>query len=81
MVWYSHLSTVSLELSTVCHDLHFSKVDETEVDVFQEFPCFLYDPVNTGNSQPFLNSAWTSGSSWFTTKMKSSMQDSKHDLN
>ena len=27
----------------------FSVVDETEVDVFLEFPCFLYDPVNIGN--------------------------------
>ena len=27
----------------------FSIVDETEVDVFLEFPCFLYDPVNVGN--------------------------------
>ena len=22
---------------------------ETEVDVFLEFPCFLYDPMNVGN--------------------------------
>ena len=27
----------------------FSIVSETEVDVFLEFPCFLYDPVNVGN--------------------------------
>ena len=27
----------------------FSVVDETEVRVFLEFPCFLYDPVNSGN--------------------------------
>ena len=26
-----------------------SVVNETEVDVFLEFPCFLYDPVNAGN--------------------------------
>ena len=24
-------------------------VNETEVDVFLEFPCFLYDPENVGN--------------------------------
>ena len=24
-------------------------VSEAEVDVFLEFPCFLYDPVNVGN--------------------------------
>ena len=27
----------------------FSIVDETEVDVFLEFPCFLCDSVNVGN--------------------------------
>ena len=26
----------------------FGIVDETEVDVFLEFPSFLYDPVNVG---------------------------------
>ena len=26
----------------------FSEVNETEVDVFLEFPCFLYDSVNVG---------------------------------
>ena len=27
----------------------FSVVNEAEVDVFLEFPSFLYDPVNVGN--------------------------------
>ena len=27
----------------------FIVIDETELDVFLEFSCFLYDPVNTGN--------------------------------
>ena len=27
----------------------FGIVDETEIDVFLEFPSFLYDPVNVGN--------------------------------
>ena len=27
----------------------FSVVNETEVDVILEFPCFLYDLVNVGN--------------------------------
>ena len=27
----------------------FSVVNEAEVDVFLEFPCFLYDPMNVGN--------------------------------
>ena len=28
----------------------FSIVSKAEVDVFMEFPCFLYDPSNIGNS-------------------------------
>ena len=47
----------------------FSVVDETEVDVFLEFPCFLYDPANVGNVTlvplPYLNPSWMPGSSWF----------------
>ena len=27
----------------------FSRVDETEVDVFMELSCFLYDSVNVSN--------------------------------
>ena len=27
----------------------FSIVNEAEVDVFLEFPCFFYDPVDIGN--------------------------------
>ena len=36
----------------------FSVVNEAEVDVFLELPCFLYDPTNAGNL--------ISGSSAFT---------------
>ena len=36
----------------------FRMVNETEVDVFLEFPCFLYDPMDAGNL--------TSGSSAFS---------------
>ena len=69
MVWYFSLFN---KFSTVCYDPHkgFRVLNETEVDVFLEFPCFLYDPVNAINlisvPLPFLNPACTSGSSWFT---------------
>ena len=45
-------------------------VNEAEVDVFLEFSCFFDDPMDVGNlisgSSPFLNTACTSESSWFT---------------
>ena len=54
----------------------FSIVSEAEVDIFLEFPYFLYDPKDIGNLMsgfsafslvplPFLNPAYTSESSWF----------------
>ena len=30
----------------------FSIINEADVDVFLEFPCFLYDPMNVGNLDP-----------------------------
>ena len=57
MVWYSHLFKNFPQF--VVHTVKgFSIVNEAEVDVFQEFPCFLYDPMNDGNL--------TSGSSAFS---------------
>ena len=48
----------------------FSIVNEAEVDVFLEFPCFLYERMNVGNlisgSSAFLNPACISASSRFT---------------
>ena len=49
MVWYSQLFN-SFPQFIMIHTLKgFDVVDETE-DVFLEFPSFLYDPVNVGNS-------------------------------
>ena len=49
MVWYSHLFK-SFPQFVVIHTVKgFSIVIETEIDIFLEFPCFLYDPVNVGN--------------------------------
>ena len=62
----------------------FSVVNETEVDVFPEFPWFLYEPVNVGNL--------ISGSSTFPKPnldiwkflvhitLKSSIQNFKHEI-
>ena len=77
---------VTTEFSTVCYDPHkgFSVVDETEVDVFLKFPCFLCDPANVGNL--------ISGSSTFSKPsldiwkflvriiLRPSIQDFKYDL-
>ena len=62
----------------------FSVVSETEVDVFLEFPCFLYDLVNVGNmisgssafSKPSLN-IWKFS---VHVMLKPSLEDFEHNL-
>ena len=49
MVWYSHLLK-NFPQFVVIHTIKgFSIVNEAEVDVFLEFPFFLYDPADVGN--------------------------------
>ena len=58
MVWYSHLFK-NFSQFIVIHTLKgFSIVNEAEVDVFLEFPCFFYEPIDIVNL--------TSGSSAFS---------------
>ena len=49
MVWCSHLFE-TIPRFVVIHTVKgFSVVNEAEVSVFLEFPCFLCDPTNAGN--------------------------------
>ena len=68
MVWYSHLFKNFTQFVFIHTVKGFSVVSEAEVDVFLEFFCFFYDPMLVIWSLvllPFLNPAWTSGSSQF----------------
>ena len=49
MVWYSHLFKNFPQFVVIHAIKGFRVVNEAEIDVFMEFPCFLYDPVNVGN--------------------------------
>ena len=49
MVWYSHLFNGFPQFIMIHTLKGFDVVNETEVDVFLEFPSFLYDPMNVGN--------------------------------
>ena len=49
MVWYSYLFKSLPQFIMIPTVKDFGLVDETEVDVFLEFPCFVYDPVNVGD--------------------------------
>ena len=49
MVWYSHLFK-SFPQFVVIHTVNgFGIVNEAEVDVFLEFSCFFYGPLDVGN--------------------------------
>ena len=62
----------------------FSTVVEAKVDVFLEFPCFLYDPTNVGNLIP--GSSAFSKPSLYIWKfsvhilLKSSLKNFEHNL-
>ena len=49
MVWYSHLFKHFLQFVVIHTVKGFSIVNEAEADVFLEFPCFCYDPIDVGN--------------------------------
>ena len=62
----------------------FSIVNEGEVDVFLEFPCFLYDPVNAGNlisgSSAFSKSSLNIWNFSVHVLLKSSLKDFEDHL-
>ena len=63
MVWYSHFFKNFPQFFVIYTVKGFSIVNETEIDVFLESPCFFYDPANVDNlisgssafSKPSLN--------------------------
>ena len=59
-------------------------VNEAEVAVFLEFPCFLYGPVNVGNLSlvplPFLNPARTSEKFLIQVLLKPNLKDFENNL-
>ena len=66
VVWYSHLFKNFPQFVVIHIVKGFNVVNEAEVDVFLEFSCFIYDPVDVGNLisgskvLPFLNPVYTS---------------------
>ena len=49
MIWYSHLLKNFPQFVVIHTVKGFCVGSEADVDVFREFPCFLYDPANVGN--------------------------------
>ena len=52
MFWYCHLFK-NFPQFVVFHTVKgFSIINEAELDVFLEYPCFFYDPTDIGNLIP-----------------------------
>ena len=49
MIWYSHLFKKFPQFVVIHTVKGFSIVNEAEVDVLLEFPCFFYDSIDVGN--------------------------------
>ena len=84
VVWYSHLFKNFPQFVVIYIVKGFSMVNEAEVDVFLEFSCFFYDPIDVGNlitgSSPFLNQACTSGNFLVHVLLKPSLKNFEHFL-
>ena len=84
MVWYSHLMNNFPQFVVIHTVKGFSIVNEAEIDVFLEFPCFLYDPADVDNL--VSGSSAFSKSSLYTWKflvhvlLKPSLKDFEHYL-
>ena len=69
MIWFSHLFKNFSQFVVIHTVKGFTLVNKTEVDVFPELSYFIYDSLDIGNlisgSSAFLNTACTSGISWF----------------
>ena len=84
MVWYSHLFK-SFPPFVMIHTVkRFGIVNETEIDVFLEFPSFLCDPASVGNlisgSSSFSEPSMDIWKFLVHIMPKPSTQDFKHDL-
>ena len=49
MVWYSHFLKNFPQFVVIHRVKGFSVVNEAQVDVFPEFICFFYNPIDVGN--------------------------------
>ena len=84
MVWYSHLLKNFPQFIVIHIVEGFAIVNEAEVEVFLEFPCFFYDPRDGGNL--ISGSSVFSKSSLYIWKfsvhilLKPSLEDFEHDL-
>ena len=84
MVWYSHLFK-NFPQSVVIHTVKvFSLVNEEEVDVFLEFYCFFFGPMDVGNlisgSSAFSKSSLNIWKFTVHVVLKPGLENFEHDF-
>ena len=84
MIWYSHLLKNFPQFVVIHTVKGFCVGSEADVDVFREFPCFLYDTTNVGQlisgSSAFSKSNLSIWKFWTQVLLKSSLKDFEHNL-
>ena len=84
MDWYSHLLKSFPQFVMIHTVKGFSILNETELDVFLEFPCFLYDPMNVGNlissSSAFSKPSLYIWKFLIQVLLKPSLKDFEHNI-
>ena len=85
MVWYSHLFQNFPQFIVIHTVKGFGIVNNAEIDVFLEVPCFSYDPAEVGN---LINGSSTVSKSNLDTwrkfsvhiLLKPTLKDFEHNL-
>ena len=82
VLWYSHLCKKFPQFVMIHKIKGFGVVNEIEVDVFLEFPCFFYDPVGNliSGSSAFSESNLYSWNFSIHILLKPGLKDFEHYL-
>ena len=84
MVWLSHLLKNFPQFFVIHTVKGFIIVNEAEIDVFLEFSCFLYEPMDTGSliscSSAFSKSSLYMWKFLVHVLLKPSLKDFEHYL-
>ena len=84
VVWYFHLIKNFPQLVVIHTVKGYIIVNETELDVFLEFPSFFYDPTDAGNlisgSSAFSKLSLSIWKFSVHTLLKSILKDFEHNL-
>ena len=84
VVWYSHLFKNFPQFVVIHTVKGFSVVNKAEVDVFLEFSCFFYDPMDVGNlisgSSAFSKSSLNTQKFSVHILLKPNLENFEHDF-